>query len=221
MGSFAGQRARRIAQAPLHQRVERRPRGIGVRVVDDGDQHVAPAAVRQHVAGDADHVAQRAGLQVGAPWRRARAAQRAVEPVDRQRAHQLGHHRAGPGLLQQPRQQRGAQAASRATGPSRCRSRMPAGSSPTALDQPVAQHARARPRAWPARRAGAAAPGVRNSCCAITLLLNLLMSRTTSASGGDLQLEARLDVGRRDAVAHAAASLPPISRHSASISRAL
>ncbi len=27
---------------------------------------------------------------------------------------------------------------------------------------------------------------VRNSCCAMTLLLNLLMSRTTSASGGDL-----------------------------------
>ena len=70
------QRARRIAHGPLHQRVERRAGGVGVRVVDDRHQHVAPAAVGQHVAGHAGHVAQRAGLQVRAArrWRASAAA---------------------------------------------------------------------------------------------------------------------------------------------------
>ena len=39
-------------------------------VVDDGDDDVAPARVGEHVAGDADDVAQRPGLQVGAAGRR-------------------------------------------------------------------------------------------------------------------------------------------------------
>ena len=38
------------------------------------------------------------------------------------------------------------------------------------------------------RAVASAPPKVRNSCRAITLLLNLLMSRTTSASGSEVQL---------------------------------
>ena len=72
---------------------------------DDG---VAPARIGEHVAGDADDVAQRAGLQVGAAGSALRAAQRAVDAGDGQRAHQLGHHRARPRRLQQPAEHAGA-----------------------------------------------------------------------------------------------------------------
>jgi len=38
-------------------------------------------------------------------------------------------------------------------------------------------------------------PSVRNSCCAITLLLNLLISRTTSASAGETISKVRARAG--------------------------
>ena len=48
------------------------------------------------------------------------------------------------------------------------------------------------------------APSVRKSCCAMTLLLSLLMSRTTSGSGGERSSKLG-GVGRRGAFAIAAA----------------
>ena len=63
-------------------------------------------------------------------------------------------------------------------------------------------------------------PSVRNSCCAITLLLYLLMSRTTSASGGDATSKLGRVVGAGPSRT-LPVSAPPASRHRASIRRAL
>ena len=61
---------------------------------------------------------------------------------------------------------------------------------------------------------------VRNNCCAITLLLYLLMSRTISASAGDCTVK----VGRRPAGTRPSrtcpVSLPPISAHIPATARA-
>ena len=107
-GRRAQGRGRRAKKRPAPRR--RRPIRRALRapaaprwrsVVDDGDDDVAPARIAEHVAGDADDVAQRPGLEMGAARACLRAAQRAVDAGDRQRAHQLGHHRARPGGLEQ------------------------------------------------------------------------------------------------------------------------
>ena len=74
LGRSRRRQRRRVARRPLGDRVERRPRGVGVGVVDDGDDDVASARVGENVAGDADDIAQRARLQVRAPGRALGAA---------------------------------------------------------------------------------------------------------------------------------------------------
>ena len=85
----------------------------------------------------------------------------------------------------------------------------------------VASHCRSASRAAagvPAPRCSE--PSVRKSCCAIALLLYLLMSRTTSASGGDVSTKLG---GATGAVPSRTTPVivPPISRHSPSSMRSL
>jgi hypothetical protein len=61
---------------------------------------------------------------------------------------------------------------------------------------------------------------LRNSCCDITLLLNLLMSRITSASGGELSSKLGGSLGATPSRTRPV-SRPPISRHSPVSTRAL
>ena len=61
---------------------------------------------------------------------------------------------------------------------------------------------------------------VRKTCCAITLLLNLLMSRTTSASGGELALNAGLRVAGTCPSRTRPVNWPPDARHIPSMARA-
>ena len=110
LDQFAGSRSRAVggpssfaAHCTSASSAGRAPPALAWLTMRDHD--VAPPRAGQHVPGHAGHVAQRAGLQVGAAERGARAPQRAVEAADRQRADQLRHHRARPGGLQQPREQ--------------------------------------------------------------------------------------------------------------------
>ena len=176
------------------------------------DHHVAPPRVgpahsrrcRRRRAASRSSGGRDRGSWRGAP-------QRAVDAGHRQRAHQLGHHRAGPGGLQQlARASVHSERVRRARVPSRCRPPRP----PRRPPKRSPSHCRiAAPRRLGRAEPRSRRPSVRKSCCAITLLLNLLMSRMTSASGGELDLEAR----RRRAVPRRRGlwprSVPPISAH--------
>mmetsp|Transcript_5225 Transcript_5225/g.19536 ORF Transcript_5225/g.19536 Transcript_5225/m.19536 type:complete len:265 (+) Transcript_5225:99-893(+) len=103
----SGRRAawRCVLRDPAQHRLQHRPRRLGLRVVDDGHHHPAPARRRIDDAGQRDDIAQRAGLKVGPAGRRAKAgrltAERAVQPGQRQRTEQLGHPGLAPGPAQQ------------------------------------------------------------------------------------------------------------------------
>lgn len=64
-------------------------------------------------------------------------------------------------------------------------------------------------------------PIVRNSCCAITLLLYLLMSRTTSASGGDSNSKAGFSPAGTRPSRICPPTRPPISAHMPPMARRL
>ena len=80
---------------------------------------------------------------------------------------------------------------------------------------------RARAASGVAGSPGAASRArVSMSCCAITLLLYLLMSRTASASAGERSSNAGLSSAGARPARTVPLSWPPISRHRASIKRA-
>ena len=84
-------------------------------------------------------------------------------------------------------------------------------------------HCASTARAWSCLTSVAAAESsddafhasVRNSCSAIVLLLNLLMSRTICASCGDSNVNASVAPSGSVPSRTLPASLPPTSRHSA------
>ena len=131
-------------------------RGVRIGWLIDRHQHVAPSAGAENVAGDACHVAQRAGLQMRAAGACARAPQRAVEAGDRQRGHQLGHHRRRPCVPQQRAPAGGTDRRVSRDSPEPLSITTPVGRLAEALGQPLPHDG---PRAFP--RAAAAAIAAR------------------------------------------------------------
>ena len=144
---------RRVARRPFGERLERRPRRVGVRVVDDADDDVAPARIGEHVAGDADDVAQRAGLQVRAAGRRpssGAACRRCRRPAASSSARAS---RARPRRLQQRGRAIGAVRRESRDRPEPLSITAPLAAVADAAAQPLAQRPRAPPPAC-RRRAG-------------------------------------------------------------------
>ncbi len=194
----AGRQGCRRAQSSSASSAGRRPPACGWLAIATTTQRRPLVAV--HVAGHAEHVAQAAALEVRAR-RRLQPAQGAVAARQRQRSQQLRHQRRGPRVLQQARQLRRADA--RVARQAGAVVEQPAAAVADALAPPGVAALRARLRGCPCRVA--CRLSVRNSCCAITLLLNLLMSRTTSDKGGEACSNSGAQAGRHAAVADLAA----------------
>ena len=191
-----------VARGPVDQRLDRRPRRGRLGMVGDGHQHVALAAGRHarsrrrrpHRAG-----CRFSGARGPAPLPRARRSVPSM-PATGSEDTSSGIRGEAQADLQQPRQLlRGDALVARQA-------------------RAVAEHRRVVARRCARATTGASLRAslpacrlpcccrlsVRNSCCAITLLLNLLMSRTISASGGDCASKAGARPGRHPAVAHLA-----------------
>src|SRR5687767_12359383 len=76
---------------PLDEGIVRAGSAAGVRVVDDGHHHVAPAAGRLHVTGHGAGVLEQTGLHVSRAGRHVARLHGAVHAGDGQGRHQLRH----------------------------------------------------------------------------------------------------------------------------------